>query len=57
MQKSLIVRDDSMSNNELNDYLEDGWRVYQTCAMPSSVASNIYSAIRPTCLVIIEKDN
>ena len=57
MQKSVIVKDDAVGSVELNKYLGEGWRVCNMCPMPSSVAGNTYSFIRPTCLVIIEKDN
>jgi len=60
MQKSLIVRDDE---TELNELLRDGWKVVNTCPMPSSCAKSAggYTTVAssshtvPTCLVIVEK--
>ena len=58
MQKALIVRDDSISTSTLDRMLEGGWRVVNTCGMPSCVAKGSGFEIAdkpPTCLVILEK--
>jgi hypothetical protein len=53
MQKSLIVND-SKSVDELNKLLETGWRVVNTCPMPSSGSQYSSDSQEPTCLIIIE---
>jgi hypothetical protein len=60
-QRALIVRDNKEGAKELNEFLADGWRVVNTCAMPSSRAPKptTYNATYttfPTCLVIIERN-
>ena len=56
MQKAIIVQYSpnqslKISSQELNDLLNDGWIVKQTCPMPSSTGDY---AGAPTCLVILE---
>lgn len=50
MQKSVMVDRISM-NEHLNSLLSDGWKVINTCPMPSSNCT-----CNPTCLVIIERE-
>lgn len=38
---------------KLNDYLNNGWSIYHTQAMPSSMGSTRCYA-HPTCLIILE---
>lgn len=56
MQKSLIIRDDNneLCVKELNGYLEEGWKVIETCPMPSS-CTGMVGHYEPTCLVVLEK--
>ena len=54
-QIALVIDSDLCSSiSELNQYLADGWRVVQTCPMPSSVGDKIMQH-PPTCMVIIEQ--
>lgn len=54
IQKAIIVRDDSIV---LNVLLEEGYRVVNTCPMPSSIsAAGCNMNNKPTCLVIVQKD-
>ena len=56
-QKALIVKGDSINSYSialLNDYLSKGWKVVNTCPMPSSSTGGSYD---PQCLVIIEKQD
>jgi len=53
MNKAIIVKDDV---RELNEFLDDGWKVESSCPMPSSCAIGDYSSMKyfqPTCLVIL----
>ena len=61
-QKAIIVSsrlgDDNLNTYDLNTYLADGWTVFMTCPMPSSLtesSNNVTTAFVPTCLVIIQK--
>jgi hypothetical protein len=64
MQKAIIVTKEQSDPNlqELNFLIgEEGWKVVNTCPMPSSCSTagdgNAHvSKVSPTCLVIIEKD-
>jgi hypothetical protein len=62
MQKAIIVKDsaEKIGFNKLNECLASGWKVVNSCAMPSSPAGSgtIDGSIpiTPTCLVIIEKE-
>ena len=38
---------------ELNALIEEGWRITQTCSMPSGGNTYYY----PHCLVVLEKEN
>lgn len=53
MQKALIVRND---DTELNKELAQGWKVINMCGMPSFIYNSYSNIIKPTCLVILEKD-
>lgn len=54
-QKAIIVESDMLGNlMELNGYLSEGWKVVQTCPMPSSIGDKIMQH-PPTCMVIIEQ--
>lgn len=57
MQKAIIVKDSSRDDrlNDINDFLQGGWKVVSMCPMPSSITGSMFSQIAPTCLVIIEK--
>lgn len=58
-QKAIIVRDNVIGTESLDIYLKAGWRVVNTCAMPSSYGTGQYGACvltHGTCLVIIELD-
>jgi len=61
MQKSLIITQDN-GTQELNSALSEGWRVVNTCPMPSSMAGtggsfSNFKDQSPTCLVIIERED
>jgi len=49
MQKVIIVDRDGLTT--LNEWLKDGWKVVNTCPMPSGD-----TFAWPTCLVVVEKD-
>lgn len=53
-QQAIIVQDsrERTGFNRLNNLLNDGWIVVQTCPMPSSSGSDW-----PTCLVILQKND
>ena len=54
-QKAIIVSGQSGAD-DLNMYLADGWTVFMTCPMPSSLTESCNTAgFVPTCLVIIQK--
>ena len=64
MQKAIIVEKLGKETNIdptyiLNNYLEEGWRVINCCAMPSSMSicgtQPFVAESNPICLVIIEK--
>jgi hypothetical protein len=43
-----------LNQTDLQDLLEKGWRVIQTCPMPSS-STYLGNDKAPTCLVVLEK--
>lgn len=55
MQLAIKITNNS-DIEKLNDYLIKGWKVINSCPMPSSTANTSYgTTINATCLVIIEK--
>ncbi len=55
--KVMTATDKEESLQLLNEALAEGWRIIGMCPMPSSLdgAGNA-KEIRPTCLVVLEKE-
>ena len=56
-QKAIVVSGyDDRTTVALNQLLDRGWCVVETCPMPCSNGGQTSSSQYPTCLVIVEKD-
>jgi hypothetical protein len=54
-QKAIIVTGETGGTSRLDEYLDHGWKVVNSCPMPSSPSTGGYkSYTAPTCLVIVE---
>lgn len=61
-QKAIVIFGEGIDSNEntLNEYLNNGWKVINMCAMPSACSSSETNKnlwYEPQCLVIIEKES